>query len=571
MRAEIKFTRNFTAEPLELWLRRDLRSADIELQCDFGAFSGAAEEILSLETRPALAQDEERVASIQIHILALCLETTSQDFGHAGWAVDEACEHHLSMLRAAVSLSAVPLVVNTVLPPLFDHKGLGGSDAAGHAATIEALNQEIRKLATEHPGRVVVVDWTSIAREVGERGTYDYRFWFANGTPFAGPFLSRYAAAIATVVRALAGKSKKLLILDCDETLWGGIVGEAGLEGIKLSPDTLPGAYYLAFQRSILDLAARGVILALSSKNNEPDVLEVLDKHPHCLLKREHFAAWRISWEEKAEGIVGICDELNIGLDSAVFIDDSPRECQLISDALPSIDVLQVPNRREELVRLLQRCSLFDTLVVTAEDLERTKSYRDNRGRRGLLGAVSDLSEYKRKLGTRVMARRAHRADLPRVTQLVQRTNQFNLTTRRHDPAHLEAMLLDQDVWMAVAEVSDQFGDLGVVGVAIAHRDLETARVDTMLMSCRALGRDGELAFAVWFLRKIFDEWRPQRILGEYIPSTKNLQVADFWKRLGFRDTNIGGGASTWYELVSSPLDLEDRMVPDYIQLVEPS
>jgi FkbH-like protein len=559
----VEFIRNFTIESVELYLRRELSSSSISPEISFGGFSTAADEIVSLS---------QRTTSRELLVLALGLELTASDFGHASWKAEACCDSHLSLVQGAVEANPGPMVINTVLPPLFGHSGLSGRQGyVSHAALVEELNLEIRKLADRRPGKAILVDWTAFARELGERRTYDYRFWFANGAPFAGAFLSRYASAIATVVRALAGKSKKLLILDCDETLWGGIVGEVGLEGIQLSPDTLPGAYYLAFQRSILDLAARGVILALCSKNNEPDVLDVLDNHQHCLLKREHFAAWRIGWEEKAEGIVGICDELNVGLDSAVFIDDSPRECQLISDALPSVDVLQVPNQRGDLVRLLQRCRLFDTLVVTTEDSDRTQSYRDNRKRKALLGAVSDLSEYKRKLSTRVVARCAHRADLARVTQLVQRTNQFNLTTRRHDPTHLEAMLLDEDVWMAVAEVSDQFGDLGVVGVAIAHRDLEAVRVDTMLMSCRALGRDAELVFAVWFLRKLFDEWHPERILAEYIPSPKNQQVSDFWKRLGFRNADMGGGSSTWYELNVLSSNLKGQIVPDYIQLVEPS
>jgi len=522
---KLRFIRNFTLESIELWLRRELRQVNVEVECQFGGFANAADEIESLPQ----PEDPKNILTV----LALGLEMTARDFGHYSWAAEAACQRHLMLVRAAVEKSTSPLVVNTVLPPLFSATGLAISPGvSSHGELIDQLNKELRSLASQCHGKIALIDWGTFARELGEKETYDYRFWHSSGSPFAAPFLMRYASAIASVVRILAGKVRKCLILDCDNTLWGGIVGEDGRDGIKLSADTLPGAYFQALQRSVLDLHRRGIAIALCSKNNEADVFDILNNHPDCLIRPEHLATWRVNWNDKPQSIAEIAVELNIGLDSLIFIDDSPYECNLVQSAFPEILVLQTP-AGEELVNFLDRQYLFDALVVTDEDINRTKSYQQNRARAVLHGAVADLSEYKKKLGTCLRVRNVSAADSARVTQLLQRTNQFNLTTRRHDQAALARMLTDPDTRVICAELEDQFGDLGLVGVAIIKRCSEDVLIDTLLMSCRALGRDAEFAFAGTIFNVLSKQWHSKRVIAEYIPSAKNGIVAEFWKQMG--------------------------------------
>ncbi len=536
MKAVIQIIRNFTAEPMQLWLRRELLQSGITVECEFGGISTAAVEIDALQVHGTGTVASGECNTVRLNVLALCLETSASDFGHGTWKADEICQHHLDMIGHAIQRSAAPIVINTVLPPLFASAGLGETPGVPtHAARIEALNQEIRALAASHAGKVVLVDWAALARQFGEQGTYDYRFWFSSAAPFAQPFLARYAAAIAAVVRAISGRARKLLVLDCDQTIWGGILGEVGIDGICLSSDTLPGAYFHAFHRTILDLAARGVILALCSKNEEADVLEVLDRHPHCLIKRQHVAAWRIGWQSKDRSIVEICEELKVSLDSAVFVDDSPLECQMVAASLPEVRVLQTPKRPEDIVTFLQRNYLFDTLLVTNDDTARTASYQDNKAREGLRRELADLSDYRKRLETRIRVGQAAKSDLTRVAQLVQRTNQFNLTTRRHTLFELRTLHEDADAFIAICDVSDRFGDLGITGVAIARRlDPTTAALDSLMISCRALGRDVEHAFSIWLVRTLADQWGVTTFLAEYIRSPRNEPAAGFLDQIGF-------------------------------------
>ena len=561
----VVFLRNFTIEPIEMPLRRELASAGIDIACDFGGFSNSAAEIDALERRTATGAD------VNLTVVALGLELTASDFGHASWAASAACDRHLMLVRAAVERCRTPLVINTVLPPLSSASGLAAPvNARSHAELVDRLNAELHALAAAHPGHVALIDWTAIARQLGERETYDYRFWYSSGAPFAVKFLRRYAAAIAGVVRSLRGKARKCLVLDCDNTLWGGVLGEDGIEGIRLSSDTLPGAYFQAFQRSVLDLQARGVIIALCSKNNEADVLDVIDNHPDCLLRREHLATWRVNWNEKAQSIAELSDELNIGRDSIVFVDDSAHECALVRAILPEVEVLQTPERHEALVGFLSREHFFDALAITSDDLARGRSYSQNREREALSVSVGDLSEYKRQLDTQLTVRHASRADIPRIAQLVQRTNQFNLTTRRHDHTALETMLDAPEFMILCSELKDRFGNLGLIGVAIAEHRGDDAMVDTLLMSCRALGRDAEMAFMSAVYASLASEWRVGRIYADYIATAKNQLVADFWVRAGLvaDETRAGDAGVQGYVSSTTLSSLAARIMPPHVNLM---
>lgn len=561
----IQFIRNFTIEPVEFFLNRELNPSQISANCFFGGFSTTGEELVCLKNNSQ---------PFDLLVLALGLEMSDAEFGHLSWAVESACDRHLMFVETAISNSIKPVVINTVLPPLYSATGLTiVPGLVSHSERVDRLNTELRALARAHPGRAILTDWTQIARELGEKDTYDYRFWYSSGAPFASRFLQRYAAGIASVIRSVTGKSRKCLVLDCDNTLWHGVIGEDGREAIGLSSNTVPGAYFLEFQRSILDLYRRGVIIALCSKNNEAEVLDVIDNHPECLIRREHIAAWRINWNEKAQSIAELAAELNIGIEAMVFVDDSAHECELMRAIHPSLLVKQIPNQPERLVGFLAREHLFDAMVVTDEDVIRSRTYQQNRARSDFSGSFKDLSEYKKKLGTRLSVRPAHRVDIPRIFQLIQRTNQFNLTTRRYEQTALECMLEEHDVIVLCAELEDRFGKLGLIGVAIARRaqTQNEVAIDSMLMSCRALGRDAEIAFAASLFSALAKKWQAERIVAEYVETLKNSQVADFWLRLGLvRDTSASEQpGSQRFCFTGDLIALSARIMPAHVELTE--
>lgn len=554
----LRFIRNFTIEPIEPWLKRELAGSGIALRCEFGGFATAAEEVAVLDS-----------ASTDLTVLALGLEMSSPDFGHANWDADAACERLLLLARETVARCHNTLVLNTVLAPLYNANGGAGVLGQRSAeAAVDALNLALRELAAYDPARIMLADWTLYARQLGEADTYDRRFWFTSGLPFGRRFMARYARDVAAALRIAAGKVRKCLVLDCDNTLWGGVIGEDGLDGIQLSEDTVPGAYFRAFQRAVLDLHARGVAIALASKNNETDVMEVLERHPHALLKRAHLSAWRINWEEKPISLAAIAAQLNLGLDALVFVDDNPLECELVTRALPPVRVLQAPAAREQLVDLLQRNNPFEALIVTAADRARNASYRENRVRAEFSAAIGDLTVYKREIGAELRVRRAGDADLARVVQLLQRTNQFNLTTRRHDTAQVRALSQDADALVLCADLRDRFGDLGLIGAAIVRRSGDGAIVDTLLMSCRALGREAEFAFAGALYARLRDAWQLKWIEAEYVPSAKNAMVADFWTHAGLQrmQPDRDDGVVRYRAAIDAPALA--TIAPDFITLV---
>ena len=220
----------------------------------------------------------------------------------------------------------------------------------------------------QHRAQFFLVDFERIIRLLGEEKTIDYRFWYTSKALFKKDFLNAYAQEIVKIAKALKGRTKKCLVLDCDNTLWGGIIGEDGISGIKLDKHIYPDKLYYEFQQNVINLHERGIIIALCSKNNEEDVWEILDNHPSCLLKRRHVAAWRINWDDKSSNIKSIANELNLGIDSFVFVDDSPLECELVKKMLPDVTVLQVPQKLYTYPKILLHDGWFDTLHISEED-----------------------------------------------------------------------------------------------------------------------------------------------------------------------------------------------------------
>jgi FkbH-like protein len=337
--------------------------------------------------------------------------------------------------------------------------------------------------------------------------------------------------------KVLKSPRAKVLVLDADNTLWGGVIGEDGLDGIALGPD-FPGNAFVAFQRRILDLQQRGFLLALCSKNNAADLDQVLEQHPHQLLKAEHFVARRVNWEPKPDNLASLAEELNLGLDSFIFVDDSDHECAAVRARLPQVEVVQVPRRPHEVPACLERVARLEVLTLTAEDRAKTDLYAAERRRQALLqaapGAPGGPADHLAQLGMHMRLHLGARTHLPRLAQLTQKTNQFNLTTRRYTEQDLAALIDAPDWLVADFSLADVFGDAGIVGLALIHLlGPEEAEIDSFMMSCRVIGRCAEDAFLHSLLRDL-QQRGITRLRACYRPTPKNVLVQDLLPRLDF-------------------------------------
>jgi len=338
--------------------------------------------------------------------------------------------------------------------------------------------------------------------------------------------LPAFAEHYLAYVRALAGRARKCVVVDLDNTLWGGILGEDGPEGIALGPD-YPGNTFVDFQQGLLQLTRRGVLLAICSKNNEAEVLDLLRNYPHMVLREEDFAAYRINWDDKVTNLREIADELNLGLDAFVFFDDSPTECEWVASCLPEVQVIELPEDRSRYRAVLDSLTVFDVVKVTDEDRHRTALYVGERRRREVSAASQSLEEFLTSLGITVHIRMDPRQSIPRLSQLTQRTNQFNMTTHRYSENDMATFIDDDDYRVYALSANDRFGEYGIVALAIASLQVDCWELDTFLASCRILGRGVEVALLTTVAQDAFRAGVPE-LRGVYFRTPKNAPIAAF-------------------------------------------
>jgi FkbH-like protein len=385
---------------------------------------------------------------------------------------------------------------------------------------------------------VLTLDLDSLQRYFGIERSLDERKWYLYRQPYTEMFWNELAQQLANIFVRQKVASKKCIIVDCDNTLWGGIVGEDGLEGIALGED-FPGSVFRDFQHQLLTLRSQGVMVALCSKNNEADVWEVFDRHDGMLLERDHVVSHRINWNDKASNICSIAEELNIGLDSLVFVDDSPFEIGHIREVLPMVTCLQVPIDVAKFPQTIGSFRLFDQEHISEEDRVRSEMMIRERERRDL-SVEMNPDEFRKALGLIVEIFECRPEHVMRVTQLINKTNQFNLTTRRKTAAEVVALCGDASWDVLAIRVADRFGDYGLVGVVLLHRIRKTVAIETLLMSCRVLGRGVEEAIFAK-IAEIARTAGAHEIIGEYIPTKKNAMVSELYKTHHYISESGGG------------------------------
>ncbi len=461
--------------------------------------------------------------------------------------IDAEISAYIARLERLVSSlrqrSKATLVIWNQPPPMRLVAGLADATLERSQGEITTeINHMIGALVRRSPG-TVVFDAFRLATEIGTRGWFDTRLQHMGRIPVSALAQRAIGEQLVRTIAASRHAPAKCLVLDLDNTLWGGVLGEAGLGGISLGED-LPGSAFKTFQRQVLGLRDRGVLLALASKNNETDVLEAFTEHRDMVLRWDHFAARQVHWNDKATSLRAIAKELSISIDSLVFFDDSPVERAWVKEQLPDVNVVEVPADPLRYFSALEAACAFDQLVIGVEDRQRAEYYQQDVQRKQLEVSAASIEDFLRALGMRVWIGEVDTTTHARVCQLLAKTNQFNTTTRRHSEADLDRIIRDGAIalWM---RVEDRYGDNGLVGVAIAApRENQEFVVDSFLMSCRVLGRRVEHALLSSLARRV--KMRGGNVLtGEFIPTKKNAPAASLFSSTGFEPIE----APRWWKL----------------------
>lgn len=410
----------------------------------------------------------------------------------------------------------------------------------------------------------VLLDVAGLAETVGLAAWHDPQLWYLAKLAFSDQLIPLYADYVARTVAAVRGKSKKVLILDLDNTVWGGVIGDDGLDGIKVAQGDARGEAHLAVQRLALDLRQRGIVLAVSSKNTDEVAREPFQKHPEMLLKLDHIAVFQANWNDKATNIQAIARELSVGLDAMVFLDDNPVERGLVRQWLPQVAVPELPEEPAYYARTLAAAGYFEAVAFACEDLRRADFYGDNAKRASLQKQVGDVDAYLTSLDMTITFQPFDATGRARIVQLINKSNQYNLTTRRYtDPEVIEAES-DPTVFTLQVRLADIFGDNGMISVVICRlAQASVWEIDTWLMSCRVLGRKVENVVLGQILAHASGRGI-HRLFGIYRPTERNKLVIDHYARLGFTRLAEDESGVTRWELVvehAAPLNSPMRVI----------
>lgn len=434
------------------------------------------------------------------------------------------------------------------LPRDESHDYVAAARPGGRTRCIELINLELARRA---PGFVSILDAPGVQRAVGRDTWEDPVLWHTARQHPSTAALPALAEAQMAHVRAVTGLVRKLVVCDLDNTLWGGVIGEDGLTGIRVGPESPIGEAHMRLQEYLLELRQRGVLLAVCSKNNPADARLPFEQHPHMRLHLNDFVAFVANWDDKVRNLQALADLVGLGTDSFVFLDDNPFERAWVRSQMPEVAVVELGATPYSYVSDLDRGRYFFSLSLTEEDRQRSEQYRREAARQTLRHASTSLQDFLKDLQMRASDVPVGPDTLPRVTQLVNKTNQFNLTTRRHVSAEIQAMADDARGWARAFALSDRFGDHGLVGVLTCVPDgPELWEIETWVMSCRVLGRGMERFMAERMLAAA-QTAGVQRIRGVYRPTARNGQVADLFAQLGFAHVSSTEGESR-YELVVS-------------------
>jgi FkbH-like protein len=563
----VAIVRSFTVEPVLPLLQAEAALGGCRLIPWVGEFNGYGQEIVSSDSGLYAHAPDTIILAVQTRDIAPRLWSGFADLSDA--AVQQEVEAAGGSLAGLISVlranTPANILVHGLEPPLRPDEGLlDMRRPMGQAEAIAAINRSIRDRIAKLPN-VYFLDYADLQARHGRARFVSEKKWATAKLPLTVEAMSWLAQEWWRHLSILALPQAKVLAIDLDNTLWGGTVGEDGLSGLKLS-DEYPGVFFKNLQRTVLDVSRRGILVSLVSKNNMQDALQVIDDHPDMLLRREHIAAMRINWEPKAANIASIAEELKLGLESFVFVDDNPVECDAIRRSLPEVTVLQLGDDPSTYSDMLRDIASLERLDASAEDAQRTRYYADERERRDLQTNAESLDEFLASLNIQVGIAAIDDLSLARASQLTLKTNQLNLTTRRYTESQLRERLAGAGCAGYVLRASDRFGDNGIVGVAIVDTLGDTLFIDTLLLSCRVIGRKIETAFLA-VLADLARQSGLSHLRGWYIPTAKNAPARDIYRQADLTHLETRDREELW------GLELEGGhvAVPQWMTLISPA
>ena len=539
---------NVTCELLEPFLAVAAAREGFRLSCRYGGFGQYFQD---------LQADACQAFAPQIVFLLLSLEQLRADAIGALTALspgerlklrEEITDEIRNWIEAAQEATNATLLIANFPPPPFP--ALGVADAAtdyGETEFYYELNRSLLSLAADHP-RVQLFDLAGAMARIGSDQGLDRRMFHVAKVGWTERLMADMGDVFARHLIAITGAARKCLVLDADNTLWGGVLGEDGPWGIKIGPGDPAGEAFMAFQRRIKALKDRGVLLALCSKNNPLEIDDLFEQRTDMPLKRGDFSAFAVGWNAKSQGLMGIARDLNIGLDALVFLDDNPAEIEHMRAALPMVEAVMLSADIASYEALLDRLPWFEKSRLTAEDTRKSAQYAEAAAREAALVEAPNGLSYLGGLGIELEVRDAEPRDLPRLHQLFTKTNQFNVTTIRYTLGELEEMIEANDICLEVAFMRDRFGDMGMIAAIITQMaSTERWRVDSFVMSCRAMGRGAETAI----LRRVQDRLArtgaDADLLAEYRPTARNAPVAKLFEDHGFHILGETDGSRIQY------------------------
>jgi FkbH-like protein len=511
------------------------------------SYDQVAQEALNPESEINRSKPDAVLFALDYRALPLKLSLGAPDSSSA--TIQKAISYLRALRDGIKSGSNAVCIFQTCAPPT---ETLFGSLDRTLPGTMRSLigdiNRELGKYVADSGD--VLLDVAGLAETVGLADWHNPRLWNMAKFPFSDEVIPIYAEHVARTVAAIRGKSRKVLILDLDNTVWGGVIGDDGLEGIHVAQGDAIGEAYLEVQRLALDLRQRGILLAVSSKNHDEVAREPFEKHPDMLLKLDHIAVFAANWDDKATNIRAIAEKLSLGLDAMVFLDDNPVERGLVRRLLPGVAVPELPEDPAWYARTLAAAGYFDAITFGAEDLKRAGFYQDDAKRASLQSYAGGIDDYLSSLDMTITFQPFDPTGRARIAQLINKSNQYNLTTRRYTIPEVTQAETDPEVFTLQVRLEDVFGDNGMISVVICRPgEPGVWEIDTWLMSCRVLGRKVEYMV----LREILGHARAagvHKLKGVYRPTDRNKLVLDHYSKLGFIKTSEEEGGLTHWELL---------------------
>ena len=531
---KIAILASFTFSSIKEALTKKCKKINISPQFYFGKYNQYTQEIL--DRGGGLYNFNPSLIIIFIDIKTLLGDLFFQPYQISNdkrkiWA-QKTIDNLRGLIKMVLADTSAKVIFHNFEVPAYSPLGiLENKQEFGFIESIELINENLKN-TFKSDNRVFIFNYNEFCSRIGKENIVDPKMYYLGDIKLAVNHLPALCHEYLSYIKPMCSLSKKCIVLDLDNTLWGGIIGEDGLEGIKLGP-TPGGRSFLEFQKHLLSLQQKGILLAINSKNNPDDVAKVFQEHPYMILRKEHFVSIKINWVDKVKNMKEIAKELNIGMDSFVFIDDDKVNRAMISEFLPEIQTIELPKDPALYPETLLKINDFNTIQLTEEDKQRGEMYIKERKREEISLSFQDLGEFIKSLNLKIAVLEANKFTIPRISQLTQKTNQFNTSAKRYSEEQIAEFADSDKCLIKCFKVEDKFGDYGITGVVIIKIEDKNWYIDTFLLSCRVLGKNIEFAIMAYII-KIAKEYGIKKIRAKITLTKKNKPVENFYSDCQF-------------------------------------